>query len=243
MQLYAISDLHLAYQENRQALAAMPPHLEDWLIVAGDVGETEAHLRFALTILTERFARVLWTPGNHDLWTMPSNEHELRGAAKYQRLVTICREYNVLTPEDPYVAWPGAGPSYRLAPLFILYDYTFRPDHVTAQAALAWAEEEGVVCADEVVLHPDPYPTRSDWCAARRPRYGTTFASRGWDAADLDQPLSAAPRSGRLAAHSALLVVVWHAPHNGLASAFCCPSGCLWSSPYPWHPLARWRAF
>ena len=35
MQLYAISDLHLAYQENRQALAAMPPHLEDWLIVAG----------------------------------------------------------------------------------------------------------------------------------------------------------------------------------------------------------------
>ena len=167
MQLYAISDLHLAYQENRQALAAMPTYPEDWLIVAGDIGETEAHLRLALSTLTERFARVLWTPGNHDLWTMPSHENELRGDAKYQRLVAICREYHVLTPEDPYIAWPGAGPSYRLAPLFILYDYSFRPDHVSADAALAWAEEEGIVCADEVVLHPDPYPTRFDWCAAR----------------------------------------------------------------------------
>ena len=90
MQLYAISDLHLAYKENREALAALPPHREDWLIVAGDVGETEAHLRFALTILTERFAQVLWTPGNHDLWTIPANGHELRGEAKYRQLVAIC---------------------------------------------------------------------------------------------------------------------------------------------------------
>lgn len=167
MQLYAISDLHLAYKENREALVAMPPHPADWLIVAGDVGETEAHLKFALAILTQRFARVLWTPGNHDLWTIPNQAPELRGEEKYGRLVEICREYHVLTPEDSYIAWPGAGTNYLLAPLFLLYDYSFRPDHITAKGALAWAEEEGIVCADEAVLHPDPYPTRSDWCAAR----------------------------------------------------------------------------
>ncbi len=167
MQLYAISDLHLAYEANRQALTAMPPHPDDWLIVAGDVGENEAHLKFALHILTQRFARVLWAPGNHDLWTMPNKANDLRGEAKYQRFVAICRTYNVLTPEDPYVAWPGAGPSYWLAPLFLLYDYSFRPDHVSAEEALAWAAQEDILCADEALLHPDPYPTRAAWCAAR----------------------------------------------------------------------------
>jgi hypothetical protein len=54
-----------------------------------------------------------------------------------------------------------------LAPLFLLYDYSFRPDDIPVEGALAWAEEEGIVCADELLLHPDPYPTRAAWCAAR----------------------------------------------------------------------------
>ena len=67
MRLFAISDLHLRYERTRAALQALAPHPDDWLIVAGDVGETEQHLRFALTILKRRFARLLWVPGNHDL--------------------------------------------------------------------------------------------------------------------------------------------------------------------------------
>ena len=65
------ADLHLRYEVTRQALQALRPHPEDWLILAGDVGETEQHLRFALAVLTRRFARLLWVPGNHDLWTVP----------------------------------------------------------------------------------------------------------------------------------------------------------------------------
>ncbi len=167
MKLYAISDLHLGHPANRQALAQLPAYPEDWLIVAGDVGETEAHLVEALRLLTARFARVIWTPGNHDLWTLPNEPNPLRGDAKYRRLVEICRGFGVLTPEDPYVTWPGAGTPYILAPTFVLYDYTFRPPSVTAENALAWAAEEDIVCADEVVLHPDPYPSRQAWCAAR----------------------------------------------------------------------------
>ncbi|MCB0190009.1 MAG: hypothetical protein KDE31_37315, partial [Caldilineaceae bacterium] len=91
----------------------------------------------------------------------------LRGEAKYRRLVEICRDFGVLTPEDPYVLWPGSTTPYLLAPLFLLYDYSFRPEHIAAEDALAWAAEHDTVCADEVVLHPDPYPTRMAWCAAR----------------------------------------------------------------------------
>ena len=167
MKLYATSDLHLACTSNREALEALPHHPQDWLILGGDIGETEGQLRFALATLTRRFAQLIWVPGNHDLWTMSSEHTALRGDAKYRRLVSVCREYGVLTPEDPYVAWPGSSKPYVIAPVFTLYDYSFRPDDVPAEAALAWAEETGVVCSDEAVLHPDPYPSRAEWCAAR----------------------------------------------------------------------------
>ena len=172
MKLYALGDLHLRYEVTRQALQALRPHPYDWLILAGDVGETEEHLRFALAIVTRRFGRVFWVPGNHDLWTLPSHAESgrpegLRGQAKYDRLVAICRDFGVLTPEDPYVVWPGEGPRCVLAPLFLLYDYSFRPDDVPEEEAISWAAEDNLLCSDEVLLHPDPYATKSAWCHAR----------------------------------------------------------------------------
>lgn len=167
MRLYAVSDLHLSNRAARDALLALPPHPDDWLILAGDIGEKEAHLHYALTVLTPRFKRMIWTPGNHDLWTLPSDRSALRGEAKYRRLVQVCRDYGVLTPEDPYVAWPPERPTHILAPLFLLYDYSFRPDHVAADEAIGWAAESGIMSVDEDLLHPDPYPSRSVWCTLR----------------------------------------------------------------------------
>lgn len=167
MRLLAISDLHLRYEANRRALEALPSHPGDWLIVAGDLGEDESYFRLAFDLLGQRFDRLLWVPGNHDLWTPPSRPGALRGEAKYRRLVALCREYGVVTPEDPYPRWPGPGPRCLVAPLFLLYDYSFRPDDVPADGVLAWAAATDVVCADEILLHPDPYPTREGWCAAR----------------------------------------------------------------------------
>lgn len=190
MKLYAISDLHLEKDVNREALDALPAYPDDWLIVAGDLAETEARFDAGLAALTDRFARVLWVPGNHDLWTLPSvgddgGAERLRGAAKYERLVELCRARGVLTPEDPFVRWPGAG-DLVIAPTFTLYDYTFCPDDAatTAEEAVAWARESGVVCADERFLHPDPYPTRQAWCRARC-RYTETRLARAADRGEL----------------------------------------------------------
>ncbi len=170
MRLLAIADLHLANRSNREALEEMGAYPEDWMILAGDVGETEAQLQFALGILAPRFRKLLWVPGNHDLWALHADPSLLRGDAKYRRLVEICRSFGVLTPEDPYPRWPEASPTgqrYRLAPLFLLYDYSFSPPHITAETAVDWASETGILCSDEMLLHPDPYPTRAHWCAAR----------------------------------------------------------------------------
>jgi 3',5'-cyclic AMP phosphodiesterase CpdA len=167
--LLAVSDLHVGHRENRELLAALRPEsAQDWLLVAGDVGEVVPHIEWALRLLAERFARVIWVPGNHELWTHPKDPVQLRGEERYRHLVSLARSLGVVTPEDPYPVWDGPGGPAVIAPLFVLYDYSFRPDGVASQEeALALAYETGVVCTDEFLLHPDPYPSREAWCRAR----------------------------------------------------------------------------
>lgn len=172
--LLAVSDLHVGMAENRRLLermlASMPREdtARDWLIVAGDVGEIVADIEWALGALRERFAAVVWVPGNHELWTHPRDPVTLRGRARYEHLVAACRRLGVLTPEDPYPLWRGPGGPVTIAPLFLLYDYSFHPDGTASkEAGLERAYARGVVCSDEFLLHPDPYPSREAWCAAR----------------------------------------------------------------------------
>lgn len=167
MKLYAISDLHLANRGTCLALDALPVFPEDWLILAGDVGESDDHLKYALYILTRRFKQVIWAPGNHDLWTLPTQPDGLRGEARYRAQVDVCRQYGVLTPEDPYPTWHGEEREYVLVPMFLLYDYSFRPAHVPEDQAVTWAAESGVVCTDEELLHTEPFASVSSWCKQR----------------------------------------------------------------------------
>ena len=168
-QLLAISDLHIRYEENRALVERMRPASDnDWLLVAGDVSETVADVHWALKTLASRFRKVVWAPGNHELWTHPQDAVTLRGAARYQHLVELCRELGVVTPEDPYPVWEGPGGPVAVAPLFLLYDYSFLPAGCTTKdEGLAYAHRTGIVCTDEYLLHPDPYPSREAWCRAR----------------------------------------------------------------------------
>ncbi|HWN32963.1 MAG TPA: metallophosphoesterase [Pseudonocardia sp.] len=167
--LLAVSDLHVGYPENRDIVRNMHPESPgDWLIVCGDVAEMVADVEWALGLLRERFDTVLWVPGNHELWTHPKDEVQLRGVPRYEHLVAVCRRLGVLTPEDEFPVFDGEGGPVRVAPLFVLYDYTFRaPGTHTKEESLAYAEDTGVVCADEVFLHPEPYSSRDEWCRAR----------------------------------------------------------------------------
>jgi predicted phosphodiesterase len=164
MKLYAIGDLHLSYRLNREALAGWSGRPDDWLILAGDVGGSLGRIELGLRAATERFAKVFWVPGNHELWCHPPDAR--RGVAKYEATVELCRRLGVVTPEDPYVVWPGT-PQCAIAPLFLLYDYTFGPDGATPAEAVAWARVSGLRSADERFLAPDPYESRADWCHAR----------------------------------------------------------------------------
>jgi 3',5'-cyclic AMP phosphodiesterase CpdA len=166
--VFAISDVHVGHPENRKFVAGLGPESDDdWLLVAGDVGETMADIEWALTILSGRFRTVVWVPGNHELWTPRDDPVQLRGEWRYLRLVELCRGLGVLTPEDPYPVWRDERGPVVIAPLFLLYDYSFRADSIDQATALAQAYDAGIVCTDEFLLHPDPYPSREEWCRAR----------------------------------------------------------------------------
>lgn len=187
MKLFAISDLHVRFAENRALLQGMSAHPDDWLILGGDLGESVEDLTFVLETMQSRFAKLIWVPGNHELWTVPGEGRELRGEAKYAQMIEVCRSMGVFTPEDPYPSWPESPEMHRaasdpsgdpvqapspfsrlvIAPLFLLYDYSFRPDDVPIERAVEWAAEAGLSCTDEALLHPDPHRTIPDWCAER----------------------------------------------------------------------------
>ncbi|KXJ94069.1 transposase [Microdochium bolleyi] len=200
--LYAIADLHLSYASNREALDALHDdvHDEDGLILAGDMGEKLEHLRAAFVWATAHFKTVWWVPGNHELYTIASEDGsgsgsgagqvqiteeerqasrlsgKARGVEKYDLCVAEARRHGVLTPEDDFVVWEGgefADGRDRavVCPVFTLYDYSFRPDSVKRADALEWALAEDIQATDEVLLHPDPYETRDEWCAALVDRF------------------------------------------------------------------------
>lgn len=165
--LYAISDLHLSHKDNREALQALKSHPNDSIILCGDIGETAEHLSIAFAAYKANFEQVWWCPGNHELYTLPTNKEKgARGELKYKELLEVARQYGVLTPEDAFITWEGEGGPAIVAPIFTLYDYSFRPDHVMLEDAVSWAAEENIQATDEALLHPDPFPTRQDWCAA-----------------------------------------------------------------------------
>lgn len=178
--LLAIGDLHVAHRENRELVEQTRPTADgDWLIVCGDVAESIDDVEWALGLLAARFEKVIWVPGNHELLTYPDDPTGLRGEHRYQHLVALCSRLGVASPEDPYPLWEGDGGPVTVAPLFLLYDYSFgRALAPTKAEALRRAHDAGVVCVDEFLLHSDPYPTREAWCHARVEQTERRLAAR-----------------------------------------------------------------
>lgn len=164
--LYALSDLHVRFPANRAVIERLTAHPEDGLVLAGDIAEREEDLAWTLETLRKKFRALYWVPGNHELWTMPGET--LRGEAKYARMVDVCRSFGARTPDDPFDVWDGGGRPRAIALVNAFYDYTFAPDDIAGDAARAraWAEEEGLRCADEDFLRPDPYGSMIERSAA-----------------------------------------------------------------------------
>eukprot|EP00775_Hariotina_reticulata_P005609 gene5609-5847_t len=61
----------------------------DVLIVAGDVGDTAAAVSTTFKLLAARFHRVVWVPGNHELWLRPDTGEERLYADSFAKLMAL----------------------------------------------------------------------------------------------------------------------------------------------------------
>jgi predicted phosphodiesterase len=119
MRVFAVSDVHVDYEANAQWIANLSSYdyQHDLLILAGDVTDNAVLLDWCLRTLVAKFRKVLFVPGNHDLWVI--REPELKTSLdKYQDILAIaeCSGASMSTHEER---------DLRIVPLLGWYDYSF----------------------------------------------------------------------------------------------------------------------
>ncbi|XP_013411819.1 LOW QUALITY PROTEIN: uncharacterized protein LOC106174703 [Lingula anatina] len=96
--LYAISDLHVDYHDNWDIIGKW--HKEKYgshcLLLAGDVSDNINLLEKTLRLLKEKFFRVFFVPGNHDLWIRKRSSTS-DSIDKFHQILDLCKTVGVLT--------------------------------------------------------------------------------------------------------------------------------------------------
>jgi len=119
MRVFALSDIHIDYDVNAKWVANLSgaEYQDDVLILAGDVTDTRRLLDWCLSALAKRFKKVLFTPGNHDLWVI-REDREMNSFQKFDDVRAVVESSGASTQ-----AFHEEGVS--IIPLLSWYDYSF----------------------------------------------------------------------------------------------------------------------
>lgn len=118
MRIFAVSDLHVDYDENRRWLHNLSEqdYQDDVLIVAGDVSDLLLPLAESFDALKRRFAEVMFVPGNHELWVHRNGTGD--SLEKFDRIKKVAAEHGIRTE-------PVHRGLLSIVPLLGWYDYSF----------------------------------------------------------------------------------------------------------------------
>ncbi len=118
MRIFAISDIHIDYAENRTWLTGLSveEYRDDILILAGDIADITALISDAFGGLTCKFRQVLYVPGNHDLWTYRNGMSS--SLVAFDHVQKVAADHGVRT--GPYTEG-----GLSIIPLHGWYDYSF----------------------------------------------------------------------------------------------------------------------
>jgi Icc-related predicted phosphoesterase len=121
MRVFALSDVHVDYDVNRQWVGDISRYdfQHDVLLLAGDVSDSLERLRWCVSTLARRFLKVLFVPGNHELWVIRDDPgwHSLR---KFDEVQATVKDAGAAV--DPCVFG-----DLSVVPLHAWYDFTFGP--------------------------------------------------------------------------------------------------------------------
>jgi len=128
MKVWATSDLHIDYQENFDWFLNISAKVykEDILIIAGDIVHDLKKMQQLFENLVPKFYKVLFVPGNHDVWLMDADEKD--SMKKFEAVLHLAKEEGVQT--SPYVT-----DELSIVPIFSWYDFSFGEPSFTIKRA------------------------------------------------------------------------------------------------------------
>lgn len=124
MRVFAVSDVHVDYDVNAKWVQELShaDYRDDLLILAGDVTHHLSQLAGCLDALVRRFRKVLFVPGNHDVWVLG----EPPGKTSLEKFA----EVGATVEQSGASMQPFRYGSSVVMPLFGWYDYSFgEPSH------------------------------------------------------------------------------------------------------------------
>jgi Icc-related predicted phosphoesterase len=132
MRVFALSDIHIDYAVNARWIAnlSFADYQDDVLILAGDVTDAQRLLSWCLCALARRFKRVLFVPGNHELWVIREDRNR-NSLQKFDDVCTVAESSGVSMS-----AFSEREVSF--VPLLAWYDYSF--GEPSEQLRLMWMD-------------------------------------------------------------------------------------------------------
>jgi Icc-related predicted phosphoesterase len=114
MRIFAVSDLHTDFAENRRRLEQISStsYLLDVLVVAGDIADDLKIIDWTLRKLRSQFGQVFYVPGNHELWV---RDGKYDSVEKFRQVLHMCDEIGIYTR-------PGRAGKTWIVPLFSWYE-------------------------------------------------------------------------------------------------------------------------
>jgi predicted phosphodiesterase len=162
MRIFAVSDLHADFRENRRLLDTISAveHRGDALIVAGDVATSIPIVTETLGFLRGRFREVFFVPGNHELWARAEDGDSVQ---KFRAVLDACESVGVRTR-------PARAGGVWVVPLFSWYHASFDVhDEAVVEELEGWTDyhicrwPQGVERVDRFFLAMnEPYLRRYD---------------------------------------------------------------------------------
>lgn len=131
MRIFAISDIHVDFEENFRWFnnLSRSDYRNDILILAGDVTDIARLFEKTLKGLRERFGKVLYVPGNHDLWVRRS---QIKDSLEKMGLIRAIADHCGILMEPLHL------PSLSIIPLFGWYDFSF--EKPSREILATWAD-------------------------------------------------------------------------------------------------------
>ena len=118
MRFFTTSDIHVDYKKNLELIKKISntEYQNDVLILAGDLTHKETLLCETLLILKDKFAKLFFVPGNHDLWL--KEKHYSTSLEKFEAIMSFCNNNKISIEPETF-------DDVELIPLYSWYDHSF----------------------------------------------------------------------------------------------------------------------